>query len=84
MLVLIPHPSQRLLPCPRDAALGPKKLRAPEGGPRVLFQGRIRGRCPSPGEKGRGTGCEAEAGPGLPAQGGPWHRSPGLGHPVGA
>ena len=54
MLVLIPHPSQRLLPCPRDAALGPKKLRAPEGGPRVLFQGRIRGRCPSPRGEGEG------------------------------
>lgn len=39
---------------------------------------------PPPGEEGRGTGCEAEAGPGLPTQGGPWHRSPGLGHPVGA
>ena len=54
MLVLIPHPSQRLPPCPHGAALGPKKLRAPEGGPRVLFQGRIRGPCPSPRGGGEG------------------------------
>lgn len=73
-LVLTLHPSQRLPSCHRDAActLLPSALRSSghwkaAGGSCFRDISRVAG--PPPGEEGRGTSCEAEAGPGPPRSG---------------
>lgn len=56
--------------CLHTAALGPEKLRALEGGRGgSCFRDISRVAGPPPGEEGRGTSCEAEAGPGPPRSG---------------